>query len=50
LNLPGELSVIAITRDGVALIPTSGTEFQAGDTIHLAVLAVAMDRLQALLG
>jgi trk system potassium uptake protein TrkA len=50
LNLPGELSVIAITHDGVALIPTSGTEFRAGDTIHLAVLAVAMDRLQALLG
>ena len=50
LNLPGEINVITITRDGVALIPTSGTEFQAGDTIHLAVLATAMERLQALLG
>lgn len=50
LNLPGELGVIAITREGVALIPTLGTEFRAGDTIYLAVLAMAMDRLQALLG
>ena len=50
LNLPGEISVVAITRDRAALIPTSGTEFQTGDTIHLAVLATAMERLQALLG
>jgi trk system potassium uptake protein TrkA len=50
LNLPGEISVITLTRDGAALIPTSGTEFRAGDTIHLAVLATAMERLQALLG
>jgi trk system potassium uptake protein TrkA len=50
LNLPGEIDVVTITRDGAAHIPTSGTEFQAGDTVHLVVLATAMDRLQALLG
>lgn len=50
LSLPGEITVISITREGVALIPTLGTEFRAGDIVHLAVLAVAMDRLQALLG
>lgn len=50
LNLPGEISVVAITRDRAALIPTSGTEFQTGDIVHLAVLATAMERLQALLG
>lgn len=50
LNLPGEISVITITRDGVAFIPTQGTEFRADDTIQIAVLTTAMDRLQALLG
>jgi trk system potassium uptake protein TrkA len=50
LNLPGEISVVAITRNRTALIPTSGTEFRPGDTIHLAVLATAMERLEALLG
>ena len=50
LNLPGEIGVITITRDGVAFIPTQGTEFRADDTIQIAVLATAMDRLQALLG
>ena len=49
LNLPGEISVSAITRDGAAFIPTSGTEFRVGDRLHLVVLAVAMERLQALL-
>ena len=49
LNLPGEISVIAMTRNGAAFIPTLGTEFRVGDTIHLAVLAVGMERLQALL-
>jgi trk system potassium uptake protein TrkA len=50
LNLPGEIDVVAITRDRTALIPTSGTEFQTGDIIHLAVLATAMERLEALVG
>jgi trk system potassium uptake protein TrkA len=35
---------------GSALIPTLGTEFRAGDLIHVAVLSLAMERLEALLG
>lgn len=50
LTIPGEINVIAITRDGKALLPMLGSEFRPGDTIHLAVLALAMDRLQTLMG
>jgi len=50
VSVPTEINVVAITRDGQAAIPTQGTEFRAGDLIHLAVLASAMERLEALLG
>jgi trk system potassium uptake protein TrkA len=50
LSVPGEVSVITITRDGKALLPMLGTAFRAGDVIHLAVLSGAMDRVERLLG
>lgn len=50
LTVTGEVIVSAITRKGKAFIPTLGTEFRAGDTIHLVVLAEAMDRFKTLLG
>jgi trk system potassium uptake protein TrkA len=50
LNVPGEISVSTITRQGQAYIPISGAEFQEGDVIHITVLASAMDRLKSLLG
>jgi len=50
VSVPTEISVVAITRDGQATIPTQGAEFCAGDLIHFAVLASAMERLEALLG
>jgi trk system potassium uptake protein TrkA len=49
LTVPGEIDVAAITRQGQAFIPLSGTVFQDGDIIHLVVLASAMDRFKALL-
>lgn len=49
LSVPGEVTVITITRDGKALLPLLGTAFQAGDVIHLAVLSDAMDRVARLL-
>lgn len=49
LMVPGEVNVVAITRQGQAFIPISGAEFQHGDILHLAVLASAMDRLKTLL-
>jgi trk system potassium uptake protein TrkA len=50
ISIPGEIQVIAITRQGQAFIPLFGTEFQSGDTIHLNILASSMDRFKVLLG
>ncbi len=50
LTVPGEISVVAITRQGEALMVTLGTELCQGDLLHLAVQATAMGRLEALLG
>jgi Trk K+ transport system NAD-binding subunit len=50
MNIPGELSVTAVTRNDHTFIPVSGTEFQEGDVIYLAVIPSAMERLENLLG
>jgi trk system potassium uptake protein TrkA len=50
ITVPGEVSVVTITRKGQAILPTLGTEFRQGDMLHLSVLASAMDRLEAVLG
>jgi len=50
ITVPNEIGVVVITRQGGAMLPTLGTEFQAGDLIYLAVLASAMERAEALLG
>jgi trk system potassium uptake protein len=50
LIIPGEVSVVALTREGQAIMPTLGTELQEGDMIHLAVLATSMAHVETLLG
>ncbi len=50
MNIPGEIMVTAITRNDHTFIPVSGTEFQEGDVIYLAVIPSAMRRLEELLG
>ena len=50
LTVPGEVNVVAITRDEMGIVPTTGTELRAGDVLHLAVLASAMERVEVLLG
>src|SRR5574342_108622 len=50
MDIPGELAVTAITRNDHTFIPVSGTEFQEGDVIYLAVIPSAMNRLENLLG
>ncbi len=50
LSLSGEVNVVAIHRGGKTFLPMSGTLFEAGDRIYLAVLATSADRLKALLG
>ncbi len=48
--IPGEISVVAITRDGVAELPMLGSEFREGDLIHFAVHSRALSRFETLLG
>ena len=50
MNIPGEVSVTAVTRENHTFIPVSGTEFQEGDVIYLTVIPSAMERLENLLG
>jgi trk system potassium uptake protein TrkA len=50
LTAPGEIGVMALTREGRALIPLFGTQFRAGDLIHVVVAAGAMARLEGWLG
>jgi len=50
MNIPGEVSVTAITRNDHTFIPVSGTEFQEDDIIYLAVIPSAMGRVEELLG
>jgi trk system potassium uptake protein TrkA len=50
LSIPGEIVVVNITRQGMAMLPLSGTEFRDEDLLHLAVSAQAMDRVKSLLG
>lgn len=50
MNIPGEVSVTAITRSDHTFIPVSGTEFQEGDILYLAVIPSAMNRLEEMLG
>jgi trk system potassium uptake protein TrkA len=50
MNIPGEVLVMAITRNNHTFIPVSGTEFQENDTIYLTAIPSAMHRLEELLG
>ena len=50
LTAPGEIHVVSITRANKTFLPTTGTIFQEGDLLHLAVLATSTSRLKELLG
>ena len=50
VNIPGEVMVIAVTRDEQTFIPVSGTEFREKDIVHLSVIPSAMARLEGMLG
>jgi trk system potassium uptake protein TrkA len=50
LTVPGEIMVVNITRQGMALLPLTGTEFRENDLLHLAVAAQAMERVKSMLG
>ncbi len=50
VSVPGEIIVVAITRQGEAFLPILGSEFRRGDIVQFAVHASAMERLEMLLG
>jgi trk system potassium uptake protein TrkA len=50
LSVPSEISVIAISRQGAAFIPTLGSQFQEGDLVHMAILVSALERFKSLIG
>jgi trk system potassium uptake protein TrkA len=49
LNVPGEIIVSAIVRDGQAAIPTPGTRFRTGDLLYITVDTAVMSRLKDML-
>ncbi len=50
LVMHGEIHPVAVSRCGRTFLPSLGTEFQAGDVVHLAVVTASADRLKSLLG
>jgi trk system potassium uptake protein TrkA len=50
LTVSSEINIVAITRQGAAFIPTLGSQFKEGDVVHVAILALALERFKALLG
>jgi trk system potassium uptake protein TrkA len=50
LTVPGEVHPVAVSRGGRCFLPTAETRLQAGDLVHIAVLATSTGRLKALLG
>lgn len=50
ITISGEITVVAITRQGQAFIPITGSELKRGDLLHLVILASSIHRLEELLG
>ena len=50
LTIPGEVSVVSISRGNRSLIPVINTEFENRDLVHLAVATASGERLKSLLG
>ena len=50
LTIPGEVSVVSISRGNRSLIPALNTVFENRDLVHLAVATASGERLKSLLG
>jgi len=50
LTVASEIHLVSITRANKTFLPTLGTIFRAGDTLHLAVLTTSASRLREMLG
>lgn len=49
IAVPGEIQVIAVTRFGNTFIPSSETQIQKADGLHIAVLTTSVERLRTIL-
>ncbi len=49
MNIPGEVIVAAITREGKTFLPTPQTKFAEGDIAHLSVQFAVMDKIKEML-
>lgn len=49
ITRPGEIEVVAISRGGKTFLPLPGARLEAGDTLHLVVVASAAEHLAAML-
>lgn len=49
ITMPGEVQIVTLTRNGKTTIPASGTVFQTGDLLHIAVEKNSVSRLKSLL-
>lgn len=50
IAIPGEVSVVALSRRGQTTLPSSDIRFESGDVVFLAVAATAVNRLHTMLG
>jgi len=50
LTIPGEVSVVSISRGNRSIIPVLNTVFENRDLVHLAVATASGERLKSLLG
>lgn len=50
LHVPGEVTVVAVTRHGATWLAAPATVLEEGDLLHIAVRGGAVQRLEALLG
>ena len=50
LTIPGEVSVVSISRGNRSIIPALNTVFENRDLVHLAVATASGERLKSLLG
>lgn len=50
LDVPGEIRVASIVREGEAMLPASGVTFQKDDVLFLNVLNESTEKLERLLG
>ena len=50
INVPSEMHICVVIRNGKAFIPTSGTKFEDADMLYVAVLSSTIENLKKMLG